>query len=290
MEEIKRSGLTLEQAKIFADMGIADVKNGFIETGYYLKMIRDKKLWKEQKYKSFEAFLEENYAKDKSWASRCISLYGTFGKEELFWGELPSLKPEYADYNVSQLIEMISLPEEKRELVTPETPVKAIRDMKPKREKKVATVATSEAEKNVPDPEEVVEVEKSCDVTTFKPEEKDQDSEPEIDHFFDRNESIDDAYGWVRAQVVKEYLEGGYKSPGKECKVEICGEEYWVIKGAEVTTFYDERKGYPIKGVTFDVENTRLEREYNFFFGNKEEAESKESEEEQEAPPQQGSG
>jgi len=41
---------------------------------------------------------------------------------------------------------MISLPEEKRELVTPETPVRAIREMKPKREKKVETVATSEPE------------------------------------------------------------------------------------------------------------------------------------------------
>ncbi|MEY8357354.1 hypothetical protein AALB39_28990, partial [Lachnospiraceae bacterium 54-53] len=265
MEEVKKSDLTLEQAKMFADRAIADVKNGFIETGYYLKLIRDKKLWKEQKYKSFDAFLEENYAKDKSWASRCISLYGTFGKEELFWGELPSLKPEYADYNVSQLIEMISLPEEKRELVTPETPVRAIRDMKPKREKKVATVATSETEENVPAPEET--------------------KDPEIDHFFNRNESIDDAYGATRAEIVNKYLETGYKSKDKEYEVAAFGWLYKIVKEGDVTVFCG-----PSGDPSFDVENTRLEREYNYFFGNKEEAESKESEEEQEAPPQQGSG
>ena len=145
MEEIKRSGLTLQQAKIFADAAMADVKNGFVSTGYYLKAIRDEKLWKEQGYNSFDAFLNVNYEKDKSWASRCVSLYEKFGVE-ISPGELPKLNPEFIDYNVSQLIEMISLPEEKRELVTPETPVRAIREMKPKREKKVETVATSEPE------------------------------------------------------------------------------------------------------------------------------------------------
>lgn len=142
MEEIKRSGLTLDQAKTLADMAMADVKNGFVSTGYYLKAIRDEKLWKDQGYISFDAFLNVNYEKDKSWASRCVSLYEKFGIE-VSPGELPKLDPEYINYNVSQLIEMISLPEEKRELVTPETPVRAIREMKPKREKKVETVATS---------------------------------------------------------------------------------------------------------------------------------------------------
>ncbi len=145
MEEIKRSGLTLDQAKMLADMAIADVKNGFVSTGYYLKAIRDEKLWREQGYTSFDAFLNVNYEKDKSWASRCVSLYEKFGIE-VSPGELPRLDPEYINYNVSQLIEMISLSEEKRELVTPETPVRAIRELKPKREKKVETVATFEPE------------------------------------------------------------------------------------------------------------------------------------------------
>ncbi len=145
MEEIKRSGLTLQQAKLFADAAMADVKNGFVSTGYYLKAIRDERLWKEQGYTSFDAFLNVNYEKDKSWASRCVSLYEKFGVE-ISPGELPKLNPEFMDYNVSQLIEMISLPEKKRDLITPETSVRAIREMKPKREKKVETVATSEPE------------------------------------------------------------------------------------------------------------------------------------------------
>ncbi len=147
MEEVRKSGLTLQQAKMLADGSISDVKNGFVSTGYYLKAIRDEKLWKEQKYTSFDAFLNANYEKDKSWASRCVSMYEKFGVE-ISPGELPKLNPEFMDYNVSQLIEMISLPEEKRELVTPETSVRAIRELKPKREKKVETVATPEPEED----------------------------------------------------------------------------------------------------------------------------------------------
>lgn len=367
MEEIKRSGLTLQQAKMFADAAIADVKNGFVSTGYYLKTIRDEKLWKEQGYTSFEAFLNENYEKDKSWASRCISLYEKFGVE-ISPGELPKLNPEFIDYNVSQLIEMISLPDEKRELVTPETSVRAIREMKPKREKKVETVATSEQEeKQDQEPEEtqdrtayvkeqyrlqksflypfaiwliknhkawftedymnrVIKVDKSegqlksylgaypdgsssygfpVDSETYYAKlydnkivishfadggtvvvdgtaewfylaasiqvqwnvvalEEVQAEDQEIDHFLNRNESIDDAYGWFRSAMVKEYLKSGYNDQNEECEITVLGSIHRVLKSKEVTLFYDD-SGF----ASFDVENTRLEREYNYFFGHR---------------------
>lgn len=152
MEEIKQTGLTLKEAKRCADIAMTDIKNGFVSTGYYLKAIRDERLWEGQGYKSFDAFLSANYEKDKSWASRCVSLYENFGMKVL-QGEMPKLDPKYADYKVSQLIEMLSLSEEKREKITPQTLVREIREMKPKREKKVAAVATSNTDKET-EPEE----------------------------------------------------------------------------------------------------------------------------------------
>lgn len=152
MEEVKTKGLTFKDAKLLADVSYQDVKNGFIGFGYYLRAIRDGALWKDSGYGSFNEFLDTEYGRDKSWASRCINLYDKFGVP-VEPGELPRLGEQYEAYNVSQLIEMIPMQEELREQVTPDMPVKAIRALKPKKEKKVATVATPEPKKEEPDSE-----------------------------------------------------------------------------------------------------------------------------------------
>ena len=77
MEQIKKNRLTLNQAKSMVDASIRDIKDGFVIVGCYLRIIREDRLW-EKYYSSFREFLEANYEKDKSWASRCISLYEQF--------------------------------------------------------------------------------------------------------------------------------------------------------------------------------------------------------------------
>ena len=145
MEEVKKTGLTFIDTRRLANISYKDIKNGFVGFGYYLKIIRDEKLWQGQGYDSFNEFLGDEYGKDKSWASRCINLYDKFGIP-VEPGELPRLEGQYESYNVSQLIEMIPMQEELQEQVTPDMSVKAIRALKPKKEKKVATVATPEQE------------------------------------------------------------------------------------------------------------------------------------------------
>ena len=145
MEEVKKTGLTFIDTRRLANIAYKDIKNGFVGFGYYLKIIRDEKLWQGQGYDSFNEFLGDEYGKDKSWASRCINLYDKFGIP-VEPGELPRLEGQYESYNVSQLIEMIPMQEELQEQVTPDMSVKAIRALKPKKEKKVATVATPEQE------------------------------------------------------------------------------------------------------------------------------------------------
>lgn len=148
MEQIKKNRLTLNQAKSMVDASIRDIKDGFVIVGCYLRIIREDRLW-EKYYSSFREFLEANYEKDKSWASRCISLYEQFGKE-VRPGELPELAEPYRDYSASQLIEMVSMTEEQRQQVTPDMPVRQIRGMKPKREKE----AGIQAEEPATEPEE----------------------------------------------------------------------------------------------------------------------------------------
>ncbi len=173
VEEIRKSGLTFQEARILVDKSIRDVKDGFVATGYYLWIIREERLWEEDGYNSFQKFLHCQYQKDKSWASRCIGLYEQFGKQIEF-GQLPVLAAPYRDYSVSQLIEMVSMTEEQREQVTPEMKVREIRELKPKREKKEAAsegkvpeeAAGGEPEEQLPGQMELIDYGDGCDVAT----------------------------------------------------------------------------------------------------------------------------
>lgn len=140
----RKSGLTFDQAKGMADRAIQNVKNGIVSAGYALKAIRGEKFWKEQGYESFDDFMERCYQKDKSWASNYIRVYEQFG--ELAGSEqIPRLQERYQDYSANGLIEMLSRPEELREQVTADMPVRAIRELKQEARK----VAMSEPEETV---------------------------------------------------------------------------------------------------------------------------------------------
>lgn len=169
MDEMK-SGLTFEQAKGMADRAIRDVKNGIVSAGYALKAIRSERLWVEQGFTSFDDFMEHCYQKDKSWASNCIRVYEKFG--ELAGPEQePRLQAKYQEYSAGGLIEMLSMPEELREQVTADMPVREIRELK----REARKVATSQ-------PEEEEQLEGQMDITDFPefmPEpEEDRQEEP----------------------------------------------------------------------------------------------------------------
>ena len=124
--------------------------------------------------------------------------------------------------------------------------------MKPKRKKKVATVATAG-----PEPE------------------------TEVIHFTAGSRTIDNAYGATIAAVVRAYLDAGYSRPEQECEVTAFGMVYKVLKRQDVTVFY------PDSGRTvFDIENVRLEEEYQYWHGTKAEPELVTSQVESEPGPQ----
>ena len=83
---------------------------------------------------------------------------------------------------------------------------------------------------------------------------------PEIKHFavekFGQNDNV---YGIAWGNIVRKYLETGYKFPTKKNDVELDGKIYHVLDRGEITVFYDETGN-----TLFDVENARLEKEYQY--------------------------
>ena len=81
----------------------------------------------------------------------------------------------------------------------------------------------------------------------------------EIKHFKAGKNSVADSYGYTWSEVVKSYLTTGYKAEEKQQEVLVLGKNYKVLKRDMVTAFYDE-----YGNTLFDVENQRLESEYEW--------------------------
>lgn len=82
---------------------------------------------------------EKKFNLDKSQVSRYINIVDEFGDRE------NGLKPEWAAYSWSQLVELLPLTSEERAKITPEMTIKAIREYK---EKLVATSQQEEKTEN----------------------------------------------------------------------------------------------------------------------------------------------
>lgn len=83
---------------------------------------------------------------------------------------------------------------------------------------------------------------------------------PEIQHFATVKVSKNDnVYGVVWGNVVREYLKTAYSGENAQADVILDGITYKVLKREEVTAFYDADGN-----TLFDVENGRLEKEYEY--------------------------
>jgi len=284
MGEIKQwyeRDFTLEQAMRCIDENLKASVRNFVAVGFYLKSIRDQKLYQDDDCQNFEEFVRKHYDRDKGWASRCIKVNDQLSKD----GNSPVLADEYKDYKVSQLVELAYLTDEQRILAKPDMTVKEIKAIRqpaaksqPEPEVVISQldlgekVVTSQPEKvvewvSVPEPEsqavESAPVAAQTEVMTSQVEQvespQDLEQEPEVIHFTIGNRTIDNAYGATLAAVVGAYLAVGYAKPEKECEVTAFGLSYKVLKRQDVTVFYTDA-GHTV----FDVENARLEEEYQF--------------------------
>lgn len=130
MEEVDRyyqGNITLEEAESYIAAGMMTAVRAFVANGYYLRRIRDEKLYKESGYKNFKEYLEDRYKKDEGWASKCIKVNQQLSEG----GNSPILDSRYRDYSDKyKLVELASMTEEQRTQVSPDMSVKALREFR----------------------------------------------------------------------------------------------------------------------------------------------------------------
>ncbi len=135
------SNLTLEEI----DQRIARTAvEAAIEIGYYLKQIRDRKLYEQAGCQDVFEYARKQYGYDRSTTSRNMSRNDRFS----VGGNSPELAEKYRGYGKNQLQEMISMTPEQLEQATPAMTVREMRELKKKPEKAEETeqrpVATSQ--------------------------------------------------------------------------------------------------------------------------------------------------
>ena len=101
-------------------------RQSYVIVGYILRQMDDSKAYEAGGYKSVAEFAEKEHGLKPSTTSRWMSI----NKEYSLGGYSETLDPKYIDMNASQLVEMLSLPMEDRELITPDTSREDIRELK----------------------------------------------------------------------------------------------------------------------------------------------------------------
>lgn len=171
MEEVERyyqGNITLEEAESYIASGLVTTSRAYVAIGYYLRRIRDDKLYEEAGYKNFEEYVRAKYNKDKGWASKCIKV----NHELSAGGNSPILISNYQDYSVYQLVEIAYMTEEQREETDPEMTVQAMKELrnpKPLPEEKVVILQLEE--RSEPDPAaEAQQIEEPIAISQQEPE------------------------------------------------------------------------------------------------------------------------
>ena len=145
VQEKERQELTYTEVKEIIQENLATIRSSFIAVGYYLKYVRNRKLYLEDGYQTIWEFAEDNYGLRKSTASRWMAINDRFSEN----GNSPLLADQYKDFGKSQLQEMLYLTDEQIEQAEPEMTAKEIRAIR-KPEESVAPVQQSDKMKDVP--------------------------------------------------------------------------------------------------------------------------------------------
>lgn len=122
--------VSLEEAETSIRASLKDAARSVIAVGHYLKVIRDKELYREAGYENVWNYAADTFGFSKSTASRYMARNDKFS----VGGNSPILAEEFREYSKAQLQEMLSLDSEQLENVTPDMTVKQIRELKKPKE------------------------------------------------------------------------------------------------------------------------------------------------------------
>ena len=105
---------------------LSNLKTGFIRVGYVLRKIDDSKGYEQDGYKSVAEFAKAEYGLSASTVSRFMQINKKFSLN----GYSERLDPKYIGFRQSIMGEMLGLPDQDLDLVTPETSRQDVRELK----------------------------------------------------------------------------------------------------------------------------------------------------------------
>ena len=139
MDEVKwYENNSLESIKNIIKDNINTASRSFLAIGYYLKNVRDRKLYQQDGYQDIWEFAHAEFGISQSWASRYMSINDRFSKD----GNSPMIQEEFQGFDKSKLSEMLTLTDEQLKQVAITTTVAQIKDIK----KSYATSHKTESE------------------------------------------------------------------------------------------------------------------------------------------------
>ena len=118
--------MNYDSAKNIIRRDLESMSRKFITIGYYLKLIRDNEMYRQDGFRDIWEFAQDTYGISKSTCSRWMAMNDKFSQD----GNSPYLKEEYRDFGKSQLQEMLYLTDEQMEQARPDMTAKEIREIR----------------------------------------------------------------------------------------------------------------------------------------------------------------
>lgn len=125
--EVKQMELTdYMDIKMEIKKNLTGIVSSFNVVGFYLKHIKERKLYVEEGYKDVWEFAYAEFKLDRTAAGRFMRINDRYSVD----GNSLELQEQFKGFSKSTLTEMLSLPEEDYELITEDTKVSDIRELK----------------------------------------------------------------------------------------------------------------------------------------------------------------
>lgn len=166
MNEIEFQG-KYSDFKLQMDIEIKEAAEGFVRIGYLLKVARDTNILAESGYQSVAEFAKAEYGLTKDIVSRYIAINDKYAVS----GYSDQLQERYKAFGVAKLAEMLTLPDEIAEEISPEMTKKEIQEIKKdyKDEMKISDLEVLAEQQNI-EPEMQTNLERAIYEYFRKPE------------------------------------------------------------------------------------------------------------------------
>ena len=135
--------MSYDSAKNIIRRDLESMSRKFITIGYYLKLIRDNEMYRQDGFRDIWEFAQDTYGISKSTCSRWMAMNDKFSQD----GNSPYLKEEYRDFGKSQLQEMLYLTDEQMEQARPDMTAKEIREIRKPEAPKIELKKPDETER-----------------------------------------------------------------------------------------------------------------------------------------------